>query len=119
MRGVVARHLPRVRRADLVDLLGVEPRAPEVVDLAHLAEAGAAAIGRTRLATHTPIEVMARAAAVQLARRSFTTRTVAEAPNLTPRSVERLARHEVHPNLLAAVQGQWRLRSLVASETWR
>lgn len=116
MRGVVARHLPRLGRSDLVELLGVEPRDLVEVDIAELAGAAAASIGRAGLGSRRPAEVLARSAAVQLGQEGFSSSVLAKALQITPRSVQRLAQHPVPARFLAAVGGQWRLRTWVRAQ---
>jgi len=114
MRAVVAQHLPRVRRDLLVQLLGVEPRELQGAELRHLADAAAAAIALPELRGRASQVVAARAAAVQLARAAFRSPAVAEALDLALRTVQRLGRvDDLPPELVAAVDGQWRLRSWV------
>lgn len=113
LREVVDERLPRVKRGMLTALLGVDPDELDEVDLACLADAGAAAIGRPSLDGRTSLVVTARAAAVQLARPDFPERSVAKALGCCRRTVCSLARHAVPPAIRAAVEGQWRLRTWV------
>ncbi len=113
MRPVVAQHLPRVRRADLVELLGLEPRELAAADLSALADAAAAAVALPGLSGPRRLVVHARAAAVQLACPGFRTRAIAETLATPLRTVQRLSSYACDPALLRAVGDQWRLRSWV------
>ncbi len=114
MRRVVTEHLPRVRRGMLTELLGVDPRDLDQVDLPYLADAAAAAVGRRDLRGRSADVVAARAAAVQLAQPDFRVAAVADALGCSLRSMSRLARRAVPASLTQAVQAQWRLRSHAA-----
>lgn len=113
MREVVRERLPRVRRRDLVALLGAEPRELDAADPGVLAEAAAAAIGAVELRGRRPEVVAARAAAVQLACPGFRTAAVAVLLDTPLRTVQRLLHHPLPPHVLEAVDQQWRLRSWV------
>jgi len=106
----VRRRLPRIGRADLEGFLPVVP-ASSILNLEQLADAAAAAVGLATLGGRTLLGCEARRAAVHLGARVASQAAVAAALNLTPRGVRWLLRQEPEPDLLRAVEAQWRLRA--------
>jgi len=117
MRLVVAQRLPEVQRHHLAELLGVEPRDLDDSNIRCLADAAAASIARPSLCGRTQDVVAARAAAIQLARRDFRTRSIADALGVSSRTVQVFTQVDVDPYLLKAVQDQWHLRSWMSGRS--
>lgn len=105
----VRAHLPRVRRADLIELLGADLDAQPRWET--LAEAAAAAVAAPDLRADTPERVLARRAAVAVAVEALDTAQIAEILGLSRRAVQRLRAQEAPPALVRAVRLQLSLRA--------
>ena len=99
LRSWVAERLPALRRPQLVAILGVDPDDVVATELDCLADAAAAAVPLPDLTGRTPVEVLARAAAVQVAWDGFRSAAIAEAFALTLRSTQRLNGVAVPPDV--------------------
>ncbi|MBI4700974.1 MAG: hypothetical protein HY744_07415 [Deltaproteobacteria bacterium] len=110
--------LPRVTRAELLDLLGLADldRVPwSAAQLAsYLADSAAAAAALPGLAGRSDEVVQARRAAVHVAREVLSTHELAALLGFSERSVLRLRREAPQPELVRAVELQLRLRSRLA-----
>lgn len=115
MRDQHVQRMPELPRRALIELLSQDPWTVERFDPACLAQAAAAALPVEALVGRPPLVVAARAAAVQVARGRLRSAEVAAALSCPLRTVQRLAGVPVAPELLRAVEGQWRLRSGVAA----
>ncbi|MBI4957269.1 MAG: hypothetical protein HY908_34980 [Myxococcales bacterium] len=107
---VLGEAFPRIRRDELVATLGGVPGAePEDPEL--LVDAAAAALALPDLRGRHPDAVEGRRAAVQAAGRTWAAWQLAPLLGMGERTAERLRRQACDPGLVAAVRGQWRLRS--------
>lgn len=109
--------LPRVRRADLLELVGVGSLdQPVELTLHGLAAATAAAAALPDLAERSPHATEARRAAVALAGRAFSGRRLAPALHTSERTVKRLRRQKPCDELVRAIRLQHRLRATAAPQ---
>ncbi len=108
----VRRHLPRVRREELLARLGGDPWASGERHLSALEQAVAASAGQATAWGNDALLVEARVAGVYLARQRHLSREVAETLGITIRTVSRLAALQPTAPMLRAVEGQWAWRSL-------
>ncbi len=109
-RANLARYLPRVTRADLVQRLGLDLRG-EISRWEPLTEAAAAAACLPDLQGRSTAVVEARAAAVQVARAALPGRQIAELLGVGERAVRKLAVRTAPIELVDAISLQMRARS--------
>lgn len=107
--GLVAGHLPRVRRGELLKLIGCD-QLDASTPLDHIAEAAAAAAALPDLRGTDHASVAARRAAVHAIGRRMTRVQVAEALSLPVTTVKRLRAGMPDPLLVRAVLRQLALR---------
>ncbi|MCC6525744.1 MAG: hypothetical protein IT373_24065 [Polyangiaceae bacterium] len=107
---VLGQAFPRVRRLELLEAFG-GAASSEAQELELLEDAAAAAFALPDLRGRGPEIVVARRAAVQAAGRAATAGELARLLGAGVRTVERLRLQPCGPDLVAAVRGQWRLRS--------
>ena len=108
------RRLPRVRDDHLLELVGGPRLLEVVVQLDHLADAAAAAVGLPALQGLDPATILARRAAVHLAAQTLKLREVAHLLAVPRRTVQRDAAAPTARSIRGAVELQLRMRSLEA-----
>ncbi len=111
----VRQFLPRVTRAQLLTYLAVENLDPvdglPTNERDHrLAEAAAAAIGRTKLIGYSAEVCAARIAAARIANQKWTTDRIAKVLGVHRRTIERFSDRPIDPCLIQAVRLQLALR---------
>lgn len=104
----VYEHLPRLDRAAFAEELGLTS-GPFFPDVRSLAEAACAALGVTSCDGRSKEPVLARLGAVHAARAHYAVPAIAEALDLDPCNVRRLAARPAPPALVHAVRAQWSL----------
>jgi hypothetical protein len=109
---LLARHLPRVRHQDLLEMIGHDLTGP--VDAQLLPDAAAAAFAVAALRGRDEDKVAARRAAVHAAKRVAADR-IAELLHVGVPTIERLRAQPCEPAHVTAVLRQWRLRSAAAA----
>lgn len=106
----VRAYLPRYHRPDLLEFLGV-PELPEMDVLPHLApESAAAAMALPDLAGSSHEAICAKSAAAQVIGNRLPAKELSSLLNVSERTLRRLRRNAVAPQLLRAVRLQMVLR---------
>ncbi len=108
--GTVRDHLPRVRRAQLLEVLGCDLECA-AFDWRHLTDAAAAAIGVADLAGHGRAVTAARCAAIHVARPHLSLKRLATLLGMGYSTVKRLGARAADPATQSAVRLQLSLRS--------
>jgi hypothetical protein len=109
---LAARRLPRIGLDDLLLHVGGPGVLTVPIVFDELADAAAAAVGLGSLDSVGPAAVLARRAAIHLARASMTTRDLADALRTPLRTIQRDATSPTLPSLRRAIDLQLRMRSL-------
>ncbi len=114
--GHVRQHLPRVDRATLLEHIGAPDLDERPLAFDGLADAAAAAIGRTSLEGKHAEVVAARRAAIHLARGQVPTAALAASLGCSTSSVRRLAATPPEARIVRAIAGQLLLRAGAVAE---
>ena len=110
--------LPRVKRAELLELAGSPQLDQSHPPLDALASATAAAAGLARITGSQPAEVNARCAAIAVAQQEATNATIASLLGVSPRTIQRNRSRLLDSALVAAIRRQlsWRASHRVSIE---
>jgi hypothetical protein len=104
--------LPRLDRRELAASLGIQLADADSVPPGLLPAAAAAALGLTDLEHHkSQRSVLARRAAVHAGAELLSTKVLSAELGVSPRTIQRFREQEVDPQLVRAVQLQWRFRA--------
>lgn len=116
----VRQHLPRTRRAELLEVLGWDGVVPEGLGaqrehLAPLVEAACGVVGVGCLASKRPAVVQVRRAVLALAPADTEAQALAAAMGVHRSTLPRLRRRPVEEEVVRALRAQWAWRVAVAA----
>ena len=103
---LVRRHLPRIRRSQLLEYLGLPDLAPAEAPLDLLVPATAAAVGRLELEGRTRDVTDARRAVIEIAGTCLGHTRIARLLGITRRSVYRIRTRPLDAGLVSAIRLQ-------------